>query len=608
MAKKTRKNLPVSVSEETLERPAPKPKPKPGVSGSPRQWKRDLQLGMGLIIVTFLVYVRVFDHQFLSYDDGFYVHQNDFVKAGLIKSSIEWAFTTDFFGNWHPLTWLSHMLDCQLFGLDPGWHHFTNVVFHCANTVLLFVALRLATQKIWHSAVVAGLFALHPLHVESVAWVAERKDVLSGFFLMVALVTYVNYAKSNTWKWYLSVIVAMALGLMSKPMLVTLPFALLLLDYWPLDRLQHKTSEQSWLASVWPLILEKIPLFGLSVISSIITYIVQQRGGAVKPLDAVPFSLRLQNTVVAYVTYLVKTVWPTHLAVLYPFPKSIPVWQVAGSTLLLLIISALVLWKARQLPFLIVGWLWFLGTLVPVIGLVQVGEQALADRYSYIPLIGVFLMAVWGMARLVSKWSSNQTGALAGLVLSVLAVCSLIQLGYWKDNISLYTHAMQVTKDNQICIYNLACALDDMGKTAEAIPYLLETIKIKPDKFEAYNNLGSAYYKQGKYTQASEAYLKATQIKPDFAFALSNLGLCLYMQNKDDEAIQWHLKAIKADPRYADARYNLGLSLLRKNDLEGALESFSAAIQINPNHQSALAQFTSLQSRLKAEKEKTEKK
>ncbi len=386
--------------------------------------KRLLIISLFLIIASFMAFWQVTRCDFINYDDDKYLTDNSHVQDGLTVEGITWAFTTGYAANWHPLTWISHMVDVQLFGLQPGWHHLTNLLFHLASTLLLFLVLHRMTKALWQSAFVAALFALHPLHVQSVAWVAERKDVLSTFFWMLTMGTYASYVAKPGLKRYLTLLLCFALGLMAKPMLVTLPFVLLLLDYWPLQRLEQKRPPQEGLSKdksttspvripvqpvghwplIRPLLIEKIPLFALAALSSIVTYLVQHHGGAVQSLETFPPGVRMANAFVSYITYMVKMLWPTNLAVFYPYPTSWPLWQVLGSAALLITITVLVIRGAKKRPYAAVGWFWYVGTLVPVIGVVQVGRQALADRYTYIPLVGLFIIVAWAVPELLKKW------------------------------------------------------------------------------------------------------------------------------------------------------------------------------------------------------------
>ena len=454
-------------------------------------------IGAVLMVITAAVYLQAGNHQFLDYDDGVYVATNHHIAGGITGENIIWAFTSVYAANWHPVTWFSHMADVQFFRLNPCGHHITNVVIHTITSLLLLHFLFRVTGARWQSAFVAALFALHPLHVESVAWVAERKDVLSAFFWFLTLLLYSEYAAKRKPALYLLSLFSFVLGLMSKPMLVTLPLVMLMLDYWPLDRFRNK-EQCGGLCRLFgsgstrrELVQEKIPFFACSLVSSVITMIAQHSGGAIKGVDAIPFVFRIKNALIAYVTYLGKTLWPHDLAVLYPISLSIPLWQAIGSLLLLLLISVATVWTGRRRPYLPVGWFWFLVTLVPVIGLIQVGLQSMADRYTYIPSIGLFIMVAWGVPDL-AKGLKHREGILvllAGTVIVVSAVVSWHQLGYWKDDISLYRHTLQVTTGNYIIHYNMGNALANNGDIDAAVGEFREALRLNPNFSDAYENL-----------------------------------------------------------------------------------------------------------------------
>ncbi|MGD0253772.1 MAG: tetratricopeptide repeat protein, partial [Verrucomicrobiota bacterium] len=450
-------------------------------------------IGLLLALVTLLVYLPVCRYNFVNYDDGDYVTENQVVQNGLTWAGVEWAFTTWHAGNWHPLTWLSHMLDCELFGLNPGAHHLVNVLFHAANVVLLFALLLRMTNSLWPGAFVAALFAWHPLHVESVAWISERKDVLSTFFALLTLLAYVRHAKSvacDEWQmtgtaettgtpnlsrfarhpslFYWLALIFFTLGLMSKPMLVTLPFVMLLLDLWPLKRV---TSDKWQVAGVLRLALEKWPFFLLTAISCVVTFFAQRGGDAVVSLAKVSLRYRLENAPVAAVRYLLKMIRPADLAVIYPMPDKIPALAVAAAVTALILISAVAWLVRRRSPYLLVGWLWFLGTLVPVIGLVQVGGAALADRYTYLPSIGLFIAAAFGLRDLADRFRFLKipVAVAASLMLAGCLMLTENQLRCWRDSQTLFAHAVAVTKDNDIAHINLGVALEQQGKLDEAL-------------------------------------------------------------------------------------------------------------------------------------------
>jgi Flp pilus assembly protein TadD len=491
-----------------------------------------------LALITLSVYLPVRHYAFVDYDDPNYVTENPIVQAGLTWTGVKWAFTTLDASNWHPLTWLSHMLDCQLFGLNAGRHHLVNVLLHATNAVLLLLLLLRMTGAFWQSAFIAALFAWHPLHVESVAWVAERKDVLSTFFGLLTLMAYLRYAqkrgqgtghgesaKAVTISYSLALLF-FALGLMAKPMLVTLPFVFLLLDYWPLQRVPDFELRISHGAR---LVLEKWPFFALAAASCVVTFVAQQRGEAVAPLEAYPLSSRIENAAVAYVKYLFNSVYPVNLAVIYPLPKEIPLVQVAGAIIVLATISWLI-WRARrQRPYLLTGWLWFLGMLVPVVGLVQVGSQAMADRYTYLPLTGVFMVAILGMGDWAVRLRLKST-ILILVAFFVLAGCLFAtarQLRFWRDGETLFKRALAVTKDNPVAHYTLGNDLLQRGQVEEAMAQFQKALEIKPNYTEAHDNIGIAFLQKGQADQAVVHFQKALEIQPRNSGAQNNLAWVL---------------------------------------------------------------------------------
>ena len=439
-----------------------------------------------LVIGILAVYWQVGNHEFVNYDDKDYITENQHVQAGLTLKSIAWAFTSTYASNWHPLTWLSHMLDCEIYGLNPRGHHFTNVFFHILNSILLFLIFKRMTGAFWKSAFVAALFAIHPLHVESVAWAAERKDVLSTFFCMLTMGAYILYVENQGIKKYLLTVLLFTLGLMAKPMLITLPFVLLLLDYWPLGRFNKRSPA---LQLIW----EKIPLFVLTAVSSIVTFLVQQK--AMSSLEVFPITARIFNALVSYLSYIVKMIWPFHLAIFYPYPGMPPVWQIAGACLLLVFISCIAIRTVRRYPYFAVGWLWYLGTLVPVIGLVQVGLQSMADRYTYIPLTGIFIIIAWGIPDLIAKWRYKKIGLFitTTTLISILMICTWSQVGCWRNSITLFSHAINVTENNSVAHNNLGSAFADQGKASETIKHYAEALRIDPMYADAHYNLGNAF-------------------------------------------------------------------------------------------------------------------
>jgi len=450
------------------------------------------------IIVTITVsYLQVINFDFVGYDDELYITKNINVQKGLTCESAKWAFTTFHSANWHPLTWISHMLDYELYGLNPQGHHWTSVQFHIANSLLLFFILQYMTGALWRSAFVAALFALHPLHVESVAWVAERKDVLCTFFGMLTLLSYCRYAKQPSLAKYLLILLFFSMGLMAKPMLVTLPFLLLLLDFWPLGRLRLATASR--------LVMEKIPLFVPVVISSCLTFMAQQSSGAVKTLESFSLKVRIANAFVSYVNYVVKAIWPHNLTVFYPHPgNALSLWQVFGAILLVGGASFLAIRSLKNYPYIVVGLFWYLGLLVPVIGLVQVGPQAMADRYTYIPMTGLFIIISWGFSDLSTRWHYRKIvlALFAVTILSALTVFTFFQLGYWRNSVALFERAVSITENNGLAHNNLGAALLEKGKPDEAVLHIKKALIIEPGSRAALYNLGAALSAQGKFDEA----------------------------------------------------------------------------------------------------------
>jgi hypothetical protein len=483
--------------------------------------------------LTLLVFWQTTGHDFIIFDDEVYVTQNARVQEGLSWQGVSWALKTTHANFWHPLTWLSHMLDCEVFGLHPGGHHLAGLLLHLANTLVLFVVLRRMTSALWPSAFVAALFACHPLHVESVAWVSQRKDLLSTFFWILTLGAYVRYVEQPRIRRYVLVLVLFCLGLMAKPMLVTLPFVLLLLDYWPLRRLDlgqgshHSTYPNNVRTPVLHLVLEKVPLFGLSAAACVVAYMAQVQGGAVKSSSLFPMGVRVSNALVSYVIYIEKTLWPHDLAVFYPHPGSWPLWQAAGAALLLVAVSTVVIAAVRKAPYLAFGWFWYLGTLVPVIGLVQVGDHAMADRYTYVPLIGLFIMMAWGGRDLVKHWPQYKTALVfsASALIIAAAMSSAQQLKHWQNSVSLFEHTLSVTENNHGARNNLGLALAQEGRFDEAVDQYLEALRIKPNDPRTLSNMGVALANQGKIKQALDHFKEALRINPNDAVASHNLDV-----------------------------------------------------------------------------------
>jgi Flp pilus assembly protein TadD len=514
-----------------------------------------------LAAVTFVAFEQLRNNEFIDYDDDHYVTKNHHVIGGVTGESVLWAFTTAHAANWHPLTWLSHMLDCELFGLNAGRHHLTSLFLHIANTLLLFWVLKRMTRAVWPSAFVAALFALHPLHVESVAWVSERKDVLSSLFWMLTMAAYVIYAERPSIGRYVLVLIAFGLGLMAKPMLVTLPFVLLLLDFWPLGRFAWFDSESLrpdyQRATAYRLIGEKMPLFVLSAASCIVTYTIQKSSGTIPLKELLPLNVRVANALVSYISYVGKIIYPARLAVFYPHRyDTIALWQPILSLLVLAVISVGVLYAARQRHrYLAVGWFWYIGTLVPVIGLVQVGEQAMADRYTYLPSIGLFVILAFGGAELIANrpYRKIALGACAGLVLAALLICTRIQVSYWRNSVSLFEHALAVTKNNYTMHNALAFALGSRGRLDDAIRHYRQVLSLIPNSAETHFRLANALRLKGELSDAISHYRQAVQNKPDYAKAHNDLAYALREQCSLDEAASHFRQALETKPNLAPA-------------------------------------------------------
>ncbi|MBN2456218.1 MAG: tetratricopeptide repeat protein [Sedimentisphaerales bacterium] len=544
-----------------------------------------------LVVLTFAAYEPVLKNDFINLDDDGYVTKNPHVRAGITTQSVLWAFTASHRANWHPLTWLSHMLDCELFGLNPRWHHLTSLLFHIVNTLLLFGVLKGMTGAVWRSIFVAAAFAVHPLHVESVAWIAERKDVLSVLFCLITMAAYLRYVRRPSVGSYLPVVFFFCLGLMAKFTLVTLPFVLLLLDYWPLERfcwshrrpvkaLRPKSVKFAYQkSSVRHLIGEKIPLLVLAAASSIVTYTVQRAWGSVVATLDKPLSLRIANALVSYLSYITKAIYPNHLAIYYPHPESaLPVWQLVICLIVLTGITIGVICLARR-RYLMVGWLWYLGTLVPVIGLVQVGLQARADRYTYLPLIGIFIMVVWLAAEITEKWRYQKPAAAVLITILVLMMLSTRnQVMKWRNSKTLYEHTLACTENNFMIYTSYGTALFDEGrydeaienyrmaleiepgmwiakrnigrvlleqdKVSEAIVCLKQVLPVSQDSPEVYGYLGLAYTKQGEHQLAAESFKRSLKLLPNQVNVLNELGRVLYKNNRINEAIEYWEKSI----------------------------------------------------------------
>lgn len=510
-----------------------------------------------LLAAVFAVYWQTVGYEFISFDDTEYITENPAILQGLTLSGISWAFTTFHASNWHPLTWLSHLLDIELFGMNPAGHHLVNIILHSVNSILLFLLLDRYSGLLWRSAAVAALFALHPLHVESVAWIAERKDLLSTLFWMLTLYLYAGYAEKPGRGRYLLLLATFTLGLMAKPMLVTLPLVMLLLDYWPLKRIEPADSTTSQKSTLLYLFKEKIPFLLLASVSSGITVLAQK--AALSPLSTTTFNERLANSLTAYLAYLGKTILPQNLAVFYQFNHELPWLHVLAAAALLCAISTVAVRMRRTRPYLFVGWFWYVITLVPVIGIVQVGMQAMADRYTYIPLIGIFILTVWGVAEATTKWAHRRT-ALTILSVTVIAACSLTswqQAAHWQNSTTLFTHALTVTGKNFIAHFRLGYELEQQGRTEEAAASYKAALADNPFYGPAYGKLGRISYEAGMLDDAIYYYYKELFVNPQSVYSRNNLGIALAENGKLDEAIDQFNRALTINPGFTPAQDNL---------------------------------------------------
>ena len=549
-----------------------------------------------LVLVTIALYWPAMRCDFINLDDPEFISGNPHVQGGLTWEGVKWAFhDTERAGDWVPLLWLSHMLVWQLVGANPWGHHLINVLLHAANTALVFLVFRRMTGATWRSLLLAALFGWHPLRVESVAWVTERKDVLSTLFWMLGLLAYAKYSEatqagnSKQKVWYGAALAMFVLGLMSKAMLVTMPFVLLLLDYWPLGRFKFY--------GVWRLVKEKIPFFALAMAASVLTFMAQKQGGAVIDVEKLTLGARLGNALISYCRYLGKTFWPMDLAVYYPHPGHWPLEEILLASVLLCGISMLLFVKRRQYPFFLMGWLWFLGTLVPVIGLVQVSGQAMADRYTYIPSLGVLILTIWGAYELVKDWRYQKIASSAAGSAAIVLCIGLTrhQLEYWTDSEALFRHTLKVTKDvpnNYLPHKALGDALLNKGQIDGAISQYQEAIRLKPDDVRARSNLGAALFNGGQIDAAVNQFQEAIRLKPDYPDAHNNLGFILLYQGHTDEAISQFQEAIRLNPDFADAHYNVGLALDLEGKFDEAINQYQEAIRLKPGYIAAQNSLT----------------
>jgi tetratricopeptide (TPR) repeat protein len=580
--------------------------------------RRSVVVCLVLAAITFAVFGQTVWQQFVNFDDGEYVANNPLVAQGLSAQGVAWAWTGFHCANWHPLTWLSHMLDCQLYGLHPGGHHLTNVLLHAATAIMLFLTLRQMTGALWRSAFVAAVFAIHPLRAESVAWVSERKDVLSGLFFMLTLWAYGCYAMTNDEcrmtkearmpnaqggkgnlqystsniqppthrhpaRWYLLSLLLFALGLMSKPMLVTLPFVLLLLDYWPLNRvMNHECRMKNTLPSTTGpfIILEKLPFLALSASSCLVTFLAQR--GAMKSFEAFPLPARICGALLSCKVYLTQMLYPAGLAAFYPFPLHASTWAAAMSGVLLLVVSAIAWGERRTRPWLLTGWLWYLVMLLPVLGLVQVGGQAHADRYTYLPQIGIYVTLTWLAADFAVKWQVRRValGATMASVVAVLIICCWKQTAYWRNSETLWRHALACTSGNVLAYVNLGHELFEQHRLDEAITHYQRGLEVQPNNRQFHNNLANALRERGRLDEAIVHYEKAVQIDPDSAEAQFNLGKALGLKGNSEQAIVRYETVLQIEPNFLPARMSLGNALLQQGKPELAAPHFERVLQL----------------------------
>ena len=584
-----------------------------------------------LAAVTFAAFEPVRHNEFIKFDDDRYITGNQHVQSGLNRSSVLWAFGFTKIVYWMPLAWLSHILDCQLFGLKSGMHHLTSLLIHIANTLLLFAVFKRMTGRLWPSAFAAALFALHPLNVDSVAWISERKNILSTFFWMLTMLAYVYYTEKPSVSRYLLIITAFVFGLLSKPMLVTLPCVLLLLDYWPLKRFERKRISH--------LVLEKLPLFVLTALSTYLSSVSFKNPSYVQ---IPPIELRIANALVSYIKYISKLIWPTDVAIFYPYPSFVPAWQAVGSLLLLVFVSAIVILLIRKKPYLLTGWLWYTGTLVPVLGLVQIGLwPAMADRWMYVPAVGIFIMLAWGADELTVKLPLRKPLLITAgcIIIAAMLVNTHLQVKYWRNSFTLFGHTLQVTKDNYLAHnnighafqtagnvgeaikhyetaikikpdialfhYNYGNALKSQGRLDEAISQYEQSLQIRPDYAQAHNNLGGAFHQAGKLDEAAAEFQRAVQLESDYAEAYNNLGIVLLSRRKYDEALTYFDKTLQLDPDFFEAYNNIGIALAGMGKVDEAIESFQQAVKMKPDYGSAqrnLAGAIKLREELKKKK------
>jgi protein O-mannosyl-transferase len=543
------------------------------------------RLALLLALVTLALYLPVAWFDFCVYDDGLYVTENPTVQNGVTLAGVKWAFTTFAASNWHPLTWLSHMLDCGVFGLNPTGPHLVNALIHAANAALLLILLFRLTQKIWPAAFIAALFAWHPLHVESVAWISERKDVLSTFFALLALLNYTKFVKKDCRRRYWLALFCFALGLLTKPMLVTLPCVLLLLDFWPLNRFSISDFRFQIFAKLFA---EKLPFILLAAAASLVTFIAQSQHGsdAVDSLAVIPLHYRLKSVPVAYAEYLGKTFWPDKLAFFYPLPDKIPAASVAAAVTVLMCVSFVVLWLHRPRAYLLTGWLWFLGMLVPVIGLVQVGGAQFADRYSYLPAVGIFILVTFAALDLATHWkiSGKILGTAALAILLALAVTAEKQIWHWRDSETLFRHALAVGTDNDVARNNLGITLERQGRLTEAVEQYRAAVALEPTRFHGHHNLANALDRLGRHAEALAEHRAAARLSPDIPFLHNCLGLALKSAGLTEEAIKEFSAASQVDLQYPWSHLELAKIFLAQGRDTEALAELRTAVRLAPDN------------------------
>lgn len=558
----------------------------------------NLMIGFFLILSTLVSYWQVQHADFVGFDDELYVTENRHVQSGLTWEGAVWAFTAIEAANWHPMTWLSHMSDCELYGLNAAGHHWTSLLFHVANSLLLFLVFNRMSGAIWQSAFVAALFALHPLNVESVAWISERKNLLCAFFGFLSIAAYIRYTGTRRVISYFLCILFLCLGLMAKAMLVTLPFVLLLLDYWPLGRFDDESTAKKGLRRVASvarrravhLVTEKIPLFVPVLFACVTTILDEQRVGAVQSLAYFSFPVRVANALVAYVGYVGKAVWPNHLSVFYPHPgDTLPMWRILGAALFIAGVSAFAVQTLNKRPYIAVGWFWFLGTLMPVIGLVQIGGQAMADRYTYIPVIGLFIIVSWGLSDLTLRWKHKKIlgTVFAAIVLAVLCGRTILQVKHWENAVTLFENAINVNYQNSLAHNNLGTALYARGEIEKAVFHFREAVRMEPGYVAAHTNLATVFFVTGHTEEAIRHFRAALRLDPNHTVVHYQLGILLKKQRRISEAYAHFAQAIKINPEYAEAYNQIGIILAGQGKLREADVFFSKAVEINQHYESA---------------------